>query len=99
MEILMALMLISYGALGMGYKEGYFKKGSDITRQETIAFEKRALEMQLARHETTHRRVVLLEGGNPGQFKKTASFNSNENKLRAKIAALEQTEEKMGWVD
>ena len=99
MGLILAIILTAGGAIGLGRHEGVFKKGADTTRRDTYAFEKQALESHLARNETHHRSVFLLEKGTTQQNEAHLAYDATQNRLKSKIARIETIEEYSGWDD
>jgi hypothetical protein len=95
MGILIAIVVFVAGSVGSAAKDGLFKKGADSTRRDTYAFERHALETNLARVETKQRTVVELNGTDARSAQLTAQLNTKETRLQERITALKQAEEKM----
>lgn len=95
MGIIVAIVVAAAAAIGSGAKDGLFKKGSDTTRRDTIAFERNALEDKLARTQVKERQVVELNGQDPKALAMQAKLNEKQSKLEGRIAELREREEKL----
>ena len=95
MGIIVAMIVAVAGAFGAAHKDGMFQKGADTTRRDTYAFERNALEMKLARVESKQRNIVELNGTDAKSVQMTAQLSTTEEKLKSKITALKQQEDKM----
>lgn len=95
MGFLIALIVVAAGAVGSAHKDGLFKKGADTTRRDTYAFERRALETDLASVQTKQRTVVELNSSDPKSAQLTAQYSAKEERLKSKITALKQAEDQM----
>ena len=99
MGILVAVLIFVAGGVGAGAKAGVFKKGYDTTAKDTYAFEKNALEENLAMAETKERKVVELGMNTPESTQMTAELKSKTDLIKSRIGRIEDKENKMGWND
>ena len=93
MGLIVAAIMAVAGVITAGVKEGTF--ANNTTRQDTIAFEKRALEDRLARMDPKWRNVIELSGGSLDQ--KLVKEAARVNQIEEKISRLEDVERQNGW--
>lgn len=95
MGILIAGVIAIGAAVGLGAKDGYFKKGSDTTKKDTYAFERHALEENLARVKTTNREVYALDDVDPQLTEMRAQLMMKEDRLEQRISKLREKEDNL----
>lgn len=99
MGLILVALLVAAGSIGIGHKEGVFKKGYDTTAKDTYAFEKNALEMNLAKTESKRMTIIELGNNDSALAEKEAQLHFRENILKAKISKLKQKEDEKNWED